>query len=87
MSGVLATGKLWANSLEKEEIPPQNWYCGNQAWQEPSAPSIQPPPDMAMTTTPGESGLPLMLDLGQVAVPWLLLGIVIAEPFWGFSRA
>lgn len=36
--------------------------------------------------TPSESRSPPVLAPGWVAVPWLLLGIVIAEPLWGFSR-
>lgn len=36
--------------------------------------------------TPRESCSLLMFHLGQAAVPWLLLGIVIAQPLWGFSK-
>lgn len=86
MSRALATGKLWANSLEKELIPPQTGPAGTKPGQEPAAPSLQPLPDLAITMTPRESCSPLMLHLGQAAVPWLLLGIVIAQPLWGFSK-
>lgn len=49
---------------------PQNWSRGNQVWQKPAAPSIQPLPDLAVTTTPSESCSPLMLVPGRAAVPW-----------------